>query len=102
MHSSGAASSLFWLKCDGAAGEAEPISLDEKGSPVLALQSLVVEERNEDGDLIIRHNVVREAPADADASADASISGADRLVGGGAIDKDTARAGGENTSCLGR
>ena len=41
------------------AGELEPISLDDAGKPLFALQSLVVEERNDEGDAIIRHHVCR-------------------------------------------
>ena len=78
--------------CCWAAGEPEPVSLDGKGGPVYALQSLVVEERSEEGDTIIRHHLRRSPPEAATTAGDASISGADRLIGGASADGDT-RAG---------
>ena len=58
-------------------GQPEPISLDDRGKPAYALQSLVVEERSEEGDVIIRHHVSRRPAAAAEADAEAAAGHAD-------------------------
>lgn len=79
-----------------ATGEAEPISLDSKGQPVYHLQSLIVEERTEEGDVILRHNVHRAPALEEKKSSGRSgpISGADRIVSSTSGDRqDSSRQG---------